>query len=269
MNIAISNLAWDVFENKVVAEILKNKGIKGVEIAPGKIWQSPEKLSQAAICNLCGFWDKYNITVVGTQAILYGHPELVVFKSEEVRQKTLEYINKLIQITAQIGGKIVVFGSPKNRIIGDLNKDKSRTIAYEFFHVIGEAAKRHQITFCIEPNPVEYGADFITTTKEAVEFVKKLGHPNIGINLDTSALLLNGEDCKDSLLRTLPYLKHVHLSEPYLKPLKKRDKMHKEIAGILKQIGYKGWVSIEMLLPKNKALTKIAEITSYIKEIYG
>ena len=41
MKIAISNLAWDVDQDDAVLGLLKKHGIRGIEIAPTKIWEQP------------------------------------------------------------------------------------------------------------------------------------------------------------------------------------------------------------------------------------
>lgn len=269
MKIAISNLAWNTEEDEIIAKLLRKTGIKGIEIAPTKVWAAANQVSPAEVDRVRNFWKEYEVEIIGSQAILYGQPKLVVFGSREVRRATLSYIKSVIELTANLGGKTVVFGSPKNRCVGGLERQKIQATAQEFFLAIGEIAKMNQVRFCIEPNPVEYGADFITNTNEAIKLVRTINHPRVMINLDISTLVLNGEDFKKSIKNAGTHIGHVHLSEPRLKPLKPRVRMHQTIAGALKGSGYQGWISVEMLPPKNNGLKKLREILTFVKAVYG
>jgi len=62
------------------------------------------------------------------------------------------------------------------------------------------------------------------------------------------------------------YINHVHISEPGLNPIKKRE-LHIELAEYLKQSAYKGYVSIE--IGRQQELSCIEENMAYIKEIFS
>ena len=49
MKIAISNIAWQIEEEPAIANLLQQLNIKGVEIAPTKIWQNPLTTTDAEI----------------------------------------------------------------------------------------------------------------------------------------------------------------------------------------------------------------------------
>ena len=59
---------------------------------------------------------------------------------------------------------------------------------------------------------------------------------------------------------------HVHISEPHLKPIEKRT-LHQELADLLRQEKYQGFVSIEM--GKAEDITVIEESMKYVQEVFG
>lgn len=268
MNIAISNIAWGKSEDKTILAILKKHHIKGIEIAPTKIWKNPIKASNKSINELKAYWIKNGISFIAMQSILFGHPKLTIFDTKEIRQKTLEYILKIIILAQRMGIKIMVFGSPKNRNIKN-HPSQAFEIACEFFSKIGTAAKQHNIYFCIEPNPPSYGTNFINNTNEAIALIKAINHPNFRLHLDAGALALNNEDYEESIKKGFPYLSHFHISQPYLAPVGKGVVNHKKIAKILKDLKYEKWVSIEMINTNTKnSIETIDKTLAFVTSLY-
>lgn len=248
MNIAISNIAWDREEDQGIARILQKYDISGIEIAPTKIWENPLEAKEKEIKEYKNYWLSNGIHIVAIQSLLFGHPELTIFDSKEVRTKTIDYLSRIVHLSSLLGSKVMVFGSPKNRFINGLDYNKALEIACEFFYEIAEICKQYQIFFCIEPNPPEYGADFILNTNDAIKLVTKTNHPYFRLHLDTSTMTINKESYEDSIKNGLSLLKHFHISEPYLEPIKEEVTDHKNIAAILKKLNYNEnrWVSVEM-----------------------
>jgi sugar phosphate isomerase/epimerase len=129
MKIAISNIAWQIEEEPAIANLLQQLNIKGVEIAPTKIWQNPLTATDAEIKNYREFWQGYGIEIVAMQALLFGRNDLTIFESKEKRQATLSYLYKIIELGNKLGVNVLVFGSPKNRTIGDLPEAEVQKIA--------------------------------------------------------------------------------------------------------------------------------------------
>jgi D-psicose/D-tagatose/L-ribulose 3-epimerase len=139
-----------------------------------------------------------------------------------------------------------VFGSPKNRVRGDLPLNTAMSIACDFFQELGGAAASHGVSLCIEANPAAYGCDFVTTTAEAVELCRRVNHPAIRVNGDLGGMTMSGETPALSLEDAGPWIGHFHASEPQLAELGTAGADHAGAARGLEAIGYDGWVSIEM-----------------------
>ncbi len=246
MNIAVSNVAWEFSENDKVVDVFHHYDVKGIEIAPTKVWESPTTVSDAAIKRHSTYWTDKGITPVAIQSILFGHTELTIFQDKITRTKTLSYLKEMIRVSAVLGAKAIVFGSPKNRITYGLDHHTVMDIAIPFFTELGEIAKQYHMFFCIEPNAKAYGNDFITNTNEGVTFVQMVNHPNVGLNLDTGIMTINQESYADVIARALPYVYHVHISEPFLEPIGTKETNHLALASALRSVNYTRWVSVEM-----------------------
>lgn len=269
MKIAISNIAWNVQEDESILKLLKKYSILGVEIAPTKIWRNPTEESYQTINKYRKFWKKNGISVSSTQSILFGHPELLIFGNKDRRNATLTYLEKMVRVSAQLGAEAIVFGSPKNRNRVNVNKTKALSIASDFFFKIATISKKYNVFFCIEPNPIEYGTNFINNTDEAVELVRNVSHPNFKLHLDSGTMTVNGENVEKAITNGFPYLRHFHISEKILGPIGKGKTDHKKIANILRTLNYKHWVCIEMRGMENCSnINVVDEVLKFTSAIY-
>lgn len=262
MKLSLSNIAWDIHSNDEIFRFMENHSFYGLEIAPSLMFgTSPydnQKQSRIIAKNL---FKKYHLKIVSMQSLWYGKTERI-FESEENQRVLLDYTKASIDLANTIECNILVFGCPKNRII---NSENEYNMAYDFFESIGEHAIKKGVFFCLEPNPVIYGTNFLNTTMEAIEFCRKLDNKGVGVNLDYGTIIYNNEaiDFSDE---EMSYIKHVHLSEPMLIPIVKREE-HKVLKKVLERTQYDGCVSIEMVRTENK--DDIIKAGEYLKEVFG
>jgi D-psicose/D-tagatose/L-ribulose 3-epimerase len=261
MKLAFSNIAWLAEEEESILPILKDYGVRGIEIAPTKYWHNFLEATPDDILIKKEFLNASGFEVPAAQALLYGHPEFTIFTDVESRNRTLNYLVQVGRLCSRMGIGVLVFGSPANRRRNSLSKESATDIAADFFFTLAEKISLFEMKICIEPNPVEYGCDFINTTKEAMELVKLVNHRNFRLHLDTSAMTLNGEDPLKIIPAVIPWTAHIHISEPNLSLIGSGATNHKKVAEALLSNGYNGWISLEMrsgLLPDNLEAVKCA-----------
>jgi sugar phosphate isomerase/epimerase len=154
-----------------------------------------------------------------------------------------------------------VFGCPKNRAYpGRFDAET----AHSFFYSLGSFALEHNTVLAIEANPVIYNTNFLNTTSEALDFVKKINCEGLKVNLDFGTIIQNNENI-DDYSDDIFYINHIHISEPNLELIQKRSE-HKKLADMLKEKCYSGYVSIEM---KNHDIEKVHETLLYVKSVFG
>ena len=249
MRLAVSNIAWSRDNDAAVAALLRTFGVTGVELAPTVVWPDPLSISPVDVRAYRDWWDGEGFTVVALQALLFGHPELVLFGGPEAREGMLQHLTGMIALGAQLGAQTLVFGSPRNRSVGELPADHAQAIAVEFFREIGRRATEHGVAVCIEPNPAAYHCDFVTTVAEGVALVEAVSSAGFGLHIDAGAMAINGEAIEASLALAAKSMRHFHASEPFLEPLGLGTTPHERCADALVQLGYPYWVSMEMRAP--------------------
>lgn len=242
MKLSISNIAWGAEHDTEMHQYLHEVGFTGLEIAPTRLFpEAPyDRLLEAKE------WarqlkEKYSLEIPSMQSIWYGHQEKI-FGTKEERQILIDYTKKAVDFAEAIGCKNLVFGNPKNRDTDDI--PGNYPIAIDFFREIGDYAAEHCTIIAIEANPPIYNTRFINRTEQAVEIAYKCGSPGIKVNVDLGTIIYNEEDIQ--YLKQIPeYINHVHISEPGLNLIEQRE-IHVVLIRVLKDIDYKGYLSIEM-----------------------
>lgn len=253
MKIGISNIAWDVAEDSQISSTLQQFGIDAIDIAPGKYFQDPRAVSNSDIANVRGWWADRGIEITGMQALLFGTSGLNLFGNSRTQKKMLEYLRALCRIGMRLGATRLVFGSPKNRDRSGLTDAQAREVAVSFFNQLGDAAQEHGVIICLEPNPVEYGANFMTNSRDTLTVVEAVGHSAIKMQFDTGAVTMNGECPQAVLEECANSVGHIHISEPNLVPIGDETTDHSMLSKAISSFLPDHTASIEMIATTGEA----------------
>jgi len=262
MKLSISNIAWAVESDDEIHTLLKESGYRGLEIAPTRIIpEKPYENVPLAVEFSNNLKNRYGLAISSMQSILFGVNERL-FASEEERAILVEYTKKAIDFAKAISCRNLVFGSPKNRVIDNMNQYPH---AIDFFRELGDYAWNNNTVLSIEPNPPIYNTNFINRTQEAFNIVKEVDLPGFKVNVDFGTIIENGESV-DMIAKNIEYVNHIHISEPYLNPIVDRE-LHATFASVLKKSGYGGYVSIEM---KNTGdVLAVKKAVKYVKDVFN
>lgn len=259
MRIAISNIAWDVKEDEAVASLLHRYGIDAIDIAPGKYFLDPINATNEEISSVKDWWLKRGIEITGMQALLFGTTGLNIFGSQASQDAMLSHLAAVCRIAKGLRATRLVFGSPKNRDRSGLTDEEAMKVAIPFFQKLGDIAHFNDVVICLEPNPVCYGANFMTTSAQTSDVVRQVDHPAIKMQLDIGALTINHENAPSVVQECASLIGHIHASEPELVPLGDCKTDHIEIATVLGRHLPGHLVSVEMLATKNEPHTESIE----------
>lgn len=266
MKLAVSNLAWTDEEEPEVARQLAAAGVKYIELAPTKQWPDLSVAPAAEVRHTRRFWEDQGFEIVALQAILFGQPDLVVFSDSATRAKTLDYLAHTFQLAHDLGAKVLVFGSPKNRLRGELSPETALDSATEFFAEAGRRAADHGVILCIEPNAPQYSCDFVTTAAEGAELVSRVNSPGFGLHLDAGCMTMASDD-PANVTKFPP--RHFHISAPFLGPVESDAADYQAFAGALRAIPYGHYVSIEMKPEATGNLERTLAAVELSQSIFG
>ncbi len=207
--------------------------------------------------------DKLSHTLSSLGLISYGinaycGPELQMAGKFFDPGKIMAYARDMAEKVSKLGTKIVGVGSPFSRRLspGD-DRGSALLQMQEFLEITARSFEPFGITVCLEPLAPVY-CDLVNDTAEACEMIGGINScRNLGIVIDYYSMELSGEDKRD-ITPFFDRIKHVHMSDDigdiykrsYFLPEKKH--LHRERILFLKEIGYKGNVTLEMDMPANK-----------------
>lgn len=261
MKFCISNLAWDIKDESKILNLIKDK-IKFLEYSPSLLIKDIN--SKNEIKKVKQIWKRRKISLYSMQSILYNVNNSYIFGSKIQRLNFYHEVKKKIILANKLNSKVIVFGSPKNKITFGKRNDELDKLALDMFKKISLISKKYKIIFCIEANPKIYGSKYLTHTLDAIKFAKIINNRYFKVNLDLGTIISNNEDVNDLIKNNLKYFAHAQISSPKLKNLIKYKKKIRDFLKILSNYKYNNVISIETLKKDKNNLNYIKNIIKLI-----
>ena len=120
--------------------------------------------------------------LVKPEGLYINHPD------RSLRDRTAKYFCDLVDFCADLGGKVMVVGSPKQRnVLQGVSREQAAEWAAATFRPAVAQAEQRDVTICFEPlAPAE--TNFINTAADALQFVQRVPSPRFKIILDVKAM---------------------------------------------------------------------------------
>ena len=269
MRLAISNIAWDIHEDLTVAKLLDMFAVDAIDVAPGKYFPDPTSAKDRDIASIRQWWADQGIEIIGMQALLFGTTGLNVFGDNKIQEAMLKHLQAVCRIGAGLGATRLVFGSPKNRDRSGLSDNRALEESVKFFQQLGDIADGYGVVICLEPNPVQYAANFMTNSIDTANVVAHVAHKAICMQFDTGAITINDEKPETVLDCYAGLIGHVHASEPDLLPLGDGATDHQLMHRALNKYLPDHIISIEMVATKAEShFHSIKRALSYATKWY-
>ena len=227
-------------------------GYDGLEIAPFTLSDAPDRLPAARRTELRRIAQDHDIAITGLHYLLLAPDGLSITSPDgAVRARTIEVMRALIELCADLGGNVLVHGSPRQRAIAPgQSREEALARARECFAAIASDADQAGVIYCIEPlAPPE--AELINTVEEAAGIVDEIGRPAVRTMIDTCAAGRSERAPIAELVeRWLPTGKvaHIHLNDPNRRAPGQGDLRFGPILGALERHAYAGICSVEPLM---------------------
>src|SRR4051812_42138770 len=153
MRIALCNEVLAGMPLERQCEVAASLGYDGLEIAPFTLSDAPEKISTAAAAKIRATVEAAGLVVTGLHWLLVKPDGLSLTDPDaSVRARTVEVMIRLSGLCAELGGAVLVHGSPKQRAIAP---GESHAVALarlqDGLAQVALAAAKADVTYCIEP----------------------------------------------------------------------------------------------------------------------
>jgi D-psicose/D-tagatose/L-ribulose 3-epimerase len=242
--IGVSNIAWPAEHLPRAIELVQAGGLTSIEIAPFSVFRR-WAVNDDEILELRAQIEEAGLFCSAIQGITFGVPNAELFASAASRQALLQHLRGVAHIAERLGARACVFGAPKQRDPLGMDAGRAWEIGTSFFRVVAPFFADIGSAIAFEANARAYGCRFVTTTSEAIQFVRAVDHPGVRLQIDTGTIFLEKEE--PCVLRAAAALAvHAHVSEAGLEPIGTTGADHAAVARAFAASGYAKSLSIEM-----------------------
>ena len=244
---AMCNETFRGWDQARIFRFLAACGYRGVEIAPFTIHSDVAQISLKRRKELRRQADEAGVRVVGlhwllakTRGLHLTHPD------RAVRRRTSEYLCALARFCSDLGGHVLVFGSPKQRnLMKGVSLQDGMRYAREVIQEMLPTLEKLGITLALEPLSPRI-TNFLRTAAEAVKLVKAVDSPACRLHLDCNAMATESLPIPELIRRNAPWLVHFHANDPNGLGPGMGELDFGPIFRALREVDYRGWVSVEV-----------------------
>ena len=245
-------------------------GYDGVEIAPFTLANAVTEISPIERQRIRDLAARSKIEIVGLHWLLVKPEGLYLNHTDAtIRSRTANYFVELVNCCADLGGKIMVVGSPKQRnVLEGVSRQQAWDWTTTTFRDAVKRAEDRGVTICFEPlSPAE--TNFVNTAAEAIQFVKPFNSAAFKIILDVKSMCSEQKPMPQIIRESWPHFAHFHANDKNLKGPGFGDVDFKPIAATLREVGYNGYVSVEVFKFEEGAEIIASKSIEYLRQKFA
>jgi sugar phosphate isomerase/epimerase len=270
MKMAICNEIFQGWPIEAALEYCAKAGYDGIEIAPFTLAKTVNQITPETRRDLREKAARFGLEICGlhwllarTEGLGLTHPDTAT------RDRTARYLCDLVDCCADLGGKVLVLGSPQQR---NVSSGQPQTEAWDLaartLRPAVQRAEERGAVICFEPlSPAE--TNFINTAAEAVRFAEQFQSPSMRIILDVKAMCSEQKAIPQIIRQSWPHFAHFHANDKNFKGPGFGDVDFRPIAATLKEIGYNGYVSVEVFKFEEGPEVIASKSLEYLRQVFG
>jgi sugar phosphate isomerase/epimerase len=247
MKFAICNETFLDWPHQQAFEFAAECGYTGIEIAPFTLNVDVREISVAQRAEIRRLAEATGLEVIGLHWLLAKTKDLYLTTPDaSTRRRTADYLIELVRLCHDLGGSIMVLGSPQQRnLLPGVSGEQAMSFAAEVIGEVVPSLEEYGVILAVEPlGPAE--GDFLNTAADGVRLNEMVGSPFCRLHLDCKAMSSESTPIPELLRRHAHYLAHFHANDPNKQGPGFGDLDFRPILDALGQIDYQGWVSVEV-----------------------
>lgn len=236
---------WDLAD---VCRLAKQVGYDGLEIAPFTLAPTIGGVSPARRREVRAIVADAGLETIGLHWLLAKTEGFhLTTPDAATRRATAEYLKELVGATRDLGGSLMVLGSPKQRdLLPGVTEARANDHAASVLEAVLPELDAAGVDLCLEPlAPSE--TNYLNTCEQANAMIARLGHPRLKLHMDVKAQ--SGEldaSVPDLIRRHAARAGHFHAQDVNLRGPGMGDVDFGPILQALVESGYDRWVSVEV-----------------------
>lgn len=266
MKFSFCNEMFEGWKWEEICRIAREEGYAGIEVAPYTFNYDVRDLGSSERSAIYRTAKDYGLDIVGTHWLLVRPGGMNLFSEDpKVSRFTADYLLHQVDFCADIGGKVLTFGSPNQRNVPEgMDREEAEELFVEVLRRVGDRAVERGVKFCVEPLPPSM-TNLMETVKEAVRIAAKADHPGISFMLDVKSVCAETKDVAGVIMKYSGMFDHFHANDSNMKGPGFGDVDFVPIMQALEDSGYKGFVSLEAFDFDPDPLTIVRKSLAYMK----
>ena len=235
---------WSLRE---ACQLVQSLGYSGFEVAPFMWAESVDSISPQARTEFRRTIEGEGLVCSGLHWLLLTPKGLHLTTADAaLRERSWSYLGRLIDFCGDLGGPVMILGSPyqRNARDGQSVEEALDRLAEGLARLAPRAAER-EVTLLMEAVSSQE-TNVVTTLEEAVRVVDSVGHPNVQTMFDFHNAADQGGDFLSLPERYFQKIRHVHVNEVDGRHPGTGEIDFARVLQLMKDRGYEGWVSLEV-----------------------
>jgi len=247
MKFAICNETFVDWPLERAFEFARECGYEGIEIAPFTLNADARKITDAERAAVQVAAERTGLEVIGLHWLLAKTEGLHLTSPDaETRERTADYLIDLARLCRDVGGRILVFGSPRQRQRAEgVSKEQAIQWSAEVIERCLPTFEELDVVLAMEPLGPQEG-NFLNTAAETRRLIEQVGSGRCRLHLDTKAMSTESDPIPDVIRANKDLLEHFHANDPNKLGPGFGELDFVPIFAALRDIRYDGWVSVEV-----------------------
>lgn len=268
MKFAICQELFEGWDWKRQCEFAARTGYTGLEVAPFTLASRPREVPAERRRELRDTAAEHGVEIIGLHWLLAKTEGLhLTSPDRSVRQATADYLKELADLCGDLGGTVMVFGSPFQRnLLPGVSREEAYNYAAEVFREAMPVLGDRGAFLCMEPLTTKE-TNFCNTCADAAELIRLVDHPNFVLHQDVKAMLGEGNPLPELIHEFKDITKHFHVNDTNLLGPGMGETDYHPIFTALLDSGYDGWISVEVFDYKPGAEFIAEKSISYMRQV--
>ena len=247
MKFAICNELYHDRDPRAAMQHARSVGYQGWEIAPFTLGDSIADFSQSQRKQYAQMAADEGLEIVGLHWLLAKTTGFhLTHDDPSVRATTADYLGQLATLCHDLGGKVMVLGSPQQRNLAEgVSMAQGMDRAAEVLKAVSSQLADYGVSIALEPlGPEE--TNFLCTAAQAEELIDAVGSPQVKLLLDVKAMSTESIPIPELISSHIDSLIHFHANDPNRQGPGMGDVDFLPIVQSLEKEKFDGWVSVEV-----------------------
>lgn len=248
------------FEESVAC--IAEYGFDGIELMTGNL-----RMSNARTIKKIAHSYDLDIVAVASGFIYLQHGLSFTHHNDKVRKSAVNKIKECIEFAHKLGAKYVSIGLVRGQVSNKIPLNVAWEYLVESIQECGKFALPKEVILAVEPEN-RYETSYVHTVDEGLRLIEEVGLESVQLMADTFHMNIEESSIDEAIRKAGEKLVHVHIADSNRLAPGMGHIDFAEVIGVLRDIGYDGYLGLEILL-KPTLESAIEKGIRYIRNMIG